>query len=312
MRKILITDDVHSIMISNFENAGFQCDLFPTYTNEDIFNCIEEYEGIIINSKTKMLKKVLDKASQLKFIGRLGSGMEIIDVEYATKKGIQCFSVPEGNRDAVAEHAIGMLLSLFNNLNRADREVKQFVWEREKNRGVELGGKTVALIGYGNTGKALAKKLSGFGVELLAYDKYLSNYSDVYATEASMNLIFEKADIVSFHLPLTAETEYLCDNFFVEKFKKNIFIINTSRGQVINLEKIFFQIKSKKIKGICLDVFENEKPMLYSIYEKKKYSDLYSMDSVMLSPHVAGWTKESKYKIGNLLSKKIINTIYNR
>ena len=249
MRKILITDDVHSIMISNFENAGFQCDLFPTYTNEDIFNCIEEYEGIIINSKTKMLKKVLDKASQLKFIGRLGSGMEIIDVEYATKKGIQCFSVPEGNRDAVAEHAIGMVLSLFNNLNRADREVKQFVWEREKNRGVELGGKTVALIGYGNTGKALAKKLSGFGVELLAYDKYLSNYSDVYATEASMNLIFEKADIVSFHLPLTAETEYLCDNFFVEKFKKNIFIINTSRGQVINLEKIFFQIKSKKLKG---------------------------------------------------------------
>jgi D-3-phosphoglycerate dehydrogenase len=312
MRKILITDAVHPIMVSNFESVGFQCDLFPNYTNEEVFDCIEDYVGIIINSKTKMFKAVLDKAVHLEFIGRLGSGMEIIDIDYAKKKGIQSFSVPEGNRDAVAEHAMGMLLSLFNNLNRADTEVKQFIWEREKNRGVELGGKTIALIGYGNTGKALAKKISGFDVEVLAYDKYLSNYSDDYAQESSIENIFKKADIISFHLPLNADTMYLCDDFYINKFKKDVFVINTSRGKVINLKKILFQIKSKKIQGICLDVFENEKPMSFSIHEKNMYSKLYSLDTVILSPHVAGWTKESKYKIANLLSNKIIHAIYKK
>lgn len=310
MRKVLITDDVHPILISNFEKAGFQCDLFPNYTNEDVFKSIQHYEGIIINSKTKIFKEVLDKAIQLKFIGRLGSGMEIIDVEYAKQKGIESFSVPDGNRDAVAEHAIGMLLSLFNNLNKADQEVKQFVWEREKNRGIELGGKTIAIIGYGNTGKALAKKLSGFGVTVLAYDKYLSNYSDDYVQESTMKTIFENSDIVSFHLPLTEETHYLCDDKFINKFKKNVFIINTSRGKIINLKKIFFQIKSKKIKGVCLDVFENEKPKSFTIDDKNLYSKLYSMDAVIVSPHIAGWTVESKFKIGNMLSNKIINAIY--
>lgn len=312
MRKVLITDDVHPVMIANFENAGFQCDLFPDYTNEDVFNVIENYEGIIINSKTKMFQQVLDKAINLKFIGRLGSGMEIIDVPYAKSKGITSFSVPEGNRDAVAEHAIGMLLSLFNNLNRADAEVKDFIWEREKNRGIELGGKTVALIGYGNTGKAIAKKLLGFDVVVLAYDKYLYNYTDSYAKESSMKEIFEKADIVSFHLPLTEETLHLCDDSFVNKFEKDIFIVNTSRGKVINLEKIIFQIKSKKIQGICLDVFENEKTGTYTENEKKMYSKLFAFNSVVLSPHIAGWTTESKYKIGDILSNKIIDAIYNQ
>lgn len=310
MKKVLITDNVHKIMLSEFEKAGFTCDYFPDITNDDVYNSIEQYEGIIINSRTKMLKKQIDKAKNLKFIGRLGSGMEIIDVEYAKIKEIKSFSVPEGNRDAVAEHAIGMLLSLFNNLNRADKELRNFEWNREKNRGIEIGGKTIAIIGYGNTGKALAKKLSGFDVEVLTYDKYLNNYTDNFAKEATMQEIFKKADIVSFHLPLTKETHFLCNDKYVNKFKKDIFIINSSRGEIIDLEKIFFQIKSKKIKGMCLDVFENEKVDTLSKNEIKFYSKLYELDSIILSPHIAGWTIESKYKIAELLTKKILNNIY--
>jgi len=310
MKKILITDNVHPIMLSKFKKAGFQCDYFPNYTNKQVLDTLHQYEGIIINSRTKIFKKEIDKAKKLKFIGRLGSGMEIIDVEYAKKKGIRSYSVPEGNRDAVAEHAIGMLLSLFNNLNKADKEVKDFKWNREKNRGIELGGKTIAIIGYGNTGKALAKKLSGFDVEVLAYDKYLENYSGVYAKESTMESIYEKADIVSFHLPLTEETQYLCNKDFINKFKKDIYLINTSRGKVINLENIFFQIKSNKIKGICLDVFENEKTETFSKNETELYTKLYALDSTILSPHIAGWTKESKFKIASLLAKKILIDMY--
>jgi len=306
--KVLITDNVHPIMLTDFENSGYECDLQPELTNEDIYNCIESYDGIIINSKTKMFQKVLDKAINLKFIGRLGSGMEIIDVPYAESKGIKCFSVPEANCDAVGEHAIGMLLSLFNKLSRADAEVKDFKWNREKNRGIELGGKTVAIIGYGHTGKAFAKKLSGFDVKILAYDKYLKNYSDDYVEESTMQNIYDNADIVSFHLPLTIETNELCDENYINQFKKELFIVNTSRGSVIKLKEIIFLLKSKKIKGMCLDVFENEKTATYTLKEKELYTKLYSYDSVILSPHVAGWTVESKFKIAKYLTKKILDT----
>lgn len=306
MKKVLITDNVHPIMISEFEKAGFECDYFPDYTNKQMLKNIGKYVGIIINSKTKIFKQQIDEARNLKFIGRLGSGMEIIDVQYAKSKGIKSYSVPEGNRDAVAEHAIGMLLSLFNNLNQGNKEVKNFDWNREKNRGIELGGKTVAIIGYGNTGKALAKKLSGFDVEVLAYDKYLENYSDEFATETSMKEIFKKTNIISFHLPLTEETTYLCNESYIKNFKNDIFIINTARGKVIKLKNLLFQLKSKKIQGICLDVFENEKPETFSEEEKKMYTELYASNSTILSPHVAGWTKESKYKIAKMLAKKIL------
>jgi len=307
MKKVLIVDNVHEVLISNFETAGYKCHYFPDFENEDVLKVIQEYAGIIINSKTQIFKTQIDKAIQLEFIGRLGSGMEIIDVPYAESKGIKCFSVPEANKDAVAEHAIGMLLSLLNNLNRADKEVRNFIWEREKNRGIELGGKTIGIIGYGNTGKAFAKKLSGFGVRVLAYDKYLTNFSDEYVKEATMQNIFEETDILSLHLPLTAETYFLCNADFVQKFKRNIFLINTARGKLINLENILFLLKSKKILGLGLDVFENEKPITFSDEEKSMYKKIYTLDSVILSPHIAGWTNESKYKIGNLLSEKIIS-----
>lgn len=307
MKKVLIVDYVHEIMISNFEQAGYICDYFPDYESQDVLKIISNYEGIIINSKTPIYKEQIDLAAKLEFIGRLGSGMEIIDVEYANTKEIKSFSVPEGNKDAVAEHAIGMLLSLFNNLNRADAEVRRYDWQREKNRGIELGGKTLAIIGYGNTGKALAKKLSGFDLEILAYDKYLKDYSDEYAKESSMEEIFKKANIVSFHLPLTPETNYLCDSDYVQKFEKNVFIINTARGKLINLKNILFLLKSGKILGMCLDVFENEKSKTFIDNERSMYDELYASEAVVLSPHVAGWTFESKYKIAKYLSEKIIN-----
>lgn len=307
MKKVLIVDNVHDILISNFENAGYECHYFPDFENEDVLKVIQDYTGIIINSKTQIFKPQIDKATNLKFIGRLGSGMEIIDVPYAESKGIKCFSVPEANRDAVAEHAIGMLLSLLHNLNSADKEVRNFIWEREKNRGIELGGKTVGIMGYGNNGKALAKKLSGFDVKVLAYDKYLENYSDEYATEVSMEIIFRETDILSLHLPLTDETSFLCNAEFVQKFRKDIFLLNTARGKLINLENILFLLKSKKILGMGLDVFENEKSLTFNSKEKSIYEKLYALESVILSPHVAGWTFESKYKIGNLLSEKIIS-----
>lgn len=307
MKKVLVTDYVHNVLLENFEAAGYVCHYFPEYTQEDVNKNISNYYGIIINSKTKIFKEQLDLASSLKFVGRLGSGMEIIDVSYAESKGISSFSVPEGNRDAVAEHAIGMLLSLFNNLNRADSEVRNYIWDREKNRGLELGGKTIGIIGYGNTGKAMAKKLSGFDVQVLAYDKYLENYGDRFAQEASMDKIFKASDIISFHLPLTPETVNICNDFFINKFEKDIFIINTARGKIIDLEKIYFHLKSKKILGLCLDVFPNEKTVTFTPQEKSIYDNLYALDSVILSPHIAGWTLESKYKIGDYLSEKIIS-----
>lgn len=307
MKKVLITDFVHPVLIDRFESAGYECHYFPKYTQEDVDDKISSYYGIIINSKTKIFKKQIDLAHNLKFVGRLGSGMEIIDIEYAAKNGIKSFSVPEANKDAVAEHAIGMLLSLFNNLNRADASLRNNIWEREKNRGIELGGKTIAIIGYGNTGKALAKKLSGFDVKVLAYDKYLEDYTDIYATEASMKTIFEQADVVSFHLPLTKETENMCDEVYINQFKKPVFIINTARGAIISLEKLFFLLETKKILGLCLDVFVNEKLLTFTTQEKKMYQKLFSFDSVILSPHIAGWTFESNLKIGKFLSEKIIS-----
>lgn len=306
MKKILITDAVHQILIEKFEAAGFECHYYTHYTNKEVLETIHTYSGIIINSKINVNKELLDKAVKLEFVGRLGSGMEIIDTEYADLKGVKYYNSPEGNRDAVAEHAIGMLLALFNNLLRADTEVRKEIWDREKNRGIELKGKTVAIIGYGNTGKAMAKKLSGFDVKVLAYDKYLENFSVEFAQESSMTEIFEKADIVSFHLPLTNETNGMVDDNYLQNFKKNIFLINTSRGKVVKTNSLINSLDSGKILGACLDVFENENPKNYSEQEKISFSQLFNHKKVILSPHIAGWTLESKKKLAQTLVNKIL------
>jgi D-3-phosphoglycerate dehydrogenase / 2-oxoglutarate reductase len=306
MKRVLITDELHPVLIENLENAGYKCDYFTHYTNKEVREHIHIYTGIIINSKIIIDREVLDKGVNLRFIGRLGSGMEIIDVEYAREKGVDCYNSPEGNRDAVGEHAVGMLLALFNNIIRSDAEVRQLIWQREKNRGLELKGKTVGIIGYGNTGKAIARKLSGFEVEILAHDKYLSGFSDEYVKEADMQLIYEKADIVSLHLPLTTETHYLVNDSFINSFTRNIFLINTSRGKIVNTQSLLTALDSGKIRGACLDVYENEQPENYSEEEKKWFTQLFNHKNVILSPHIAGWTHESKEKLASILSEKIL------
>jgi D-3-phosphoglycerate dehydrogenase / 2-oxoglutarate reductase len=308
---VLVTDKVHPILLQGFENAGFECDYRPDVSLEVVRGIIQGYEGLIINSKILVDKYMLDKAVQLKFIGRLGSGMEIVDQVYAKEKGVFIASAPEGNRNAVGEHALGMLLALANNFLKGDREVRQKNWDREGNRGFELMGKTVGIIGFGHTGQSFAKKLAGMDVKVLAYDKYKTYFAEGihYIRPTGMQEIFENADILSLHLPLTKETENLVDDAFINKFAKNIILINTSRGNVVKTTTLINGLKSGKIKGACLDVFENEKPNLFSENEHKMYDELYSFDNIIMTPHVAGWTVESLERLAKVVLEKILKNI---
>ena len=307
MDKILITDAVHSSIIKAIESFGFHVDYIPKMAYEGLEDIIAEYKGIIINSKIIMSRDMIDKASQLSFIGRLGSGLDIIDLPYAAKKGIEVISAPEGNCNAVGEHALGMLLTLSNNLLIADREVKAFKWNREKNRGFELVNRKIGIIGFGHTGPAFAEKLQGFRSEVYVNDKYKKHFANEnrFVRESSLEEIQEKCEIISIHLPLTEETRYFVDKSFLAKCEKSPIIINTSRGKILNVEDVTEALEEKRIKGACLDVLENEKPWTYTAEEKAIYSRLFSMDNVVLSPHIAGWTKESKKKIAETLIKKI-------
>ena len=307
-QKILFIDSVHPVLMGDFIDMGFKCDYFPEYKKEDYEKIIHKYFGVIIRSKIKLNKNILEKANQLKFIGRVGAGLENIDVEFAEKKGIKCFNSPEGSRDAVGEHTVGMILSLLNNLNRADKEVRQGKWNREKNRGIEIKDKTIGIIGYGNMGSAFAEKISGFGAEVIAYDKYKFNYSDKFVTETDLEKIFKATDILSLHVPLTEETIYMVDDNFINKFKKGIYLINTSRGKVVKTNDLVKNIQSGKIKGAALDVLEYE-DLSYENLDKNNFTDafkyLVSSDKVILSPHIAGWTYESEYKLAKVLVDKI-------
>lgn len=304
-RRILITDNVHPLLCEGLEDGGFTVDYQPNVTSEVVNDVIGDYEGLIINSNVYAGKQLLDKANKLKFVCRLGSGLEVIDVEYAKKKGVAAFNSPEGNRNAVAEHALGMLLNLFNHITKANNEVKSKLWKREENRGVELSGKAVGLIAYGNTAEALAKLLSSFGVKVLAYDKYKTGFSDSYVRESSLTAIFEEADVVSLHLPLTPETEYMIDNAFLSSFKKNYWLINTSRGRVLQTEALLQNLENGKIMGAALDVLENEKLETMSAEQKKIFEKLIQHPNILLTPHIAGWTYESKQKIAETLLQKI-------
>lgn len=306
-KKVLITDDVHPLLIEGLKSGGFHCDFLPDISLEEVRTIIGDYHGLIVNSKILVDRVLLDRAPKLRFVGRLGSGMEIIDREYAAAKGVAVLSSPEGNCNAVAEQALGMLLALANNLLRADREVRQKIWHREKNRGFEIMGKTVGIIGFGHTGSSFAKKLSGMGVKILAYDKYKTNYTSdyPYVAESAMQPIFEQADIISFHLPLTEETKHLADQAFVNKCKKGVIFINTSRGQVIKTEDLIAGLESGNIGGACLDVFENEKPHSYSKREQQLFDRLFSFENIVVSPHIAGWTVESKRRLADILLNKI-------
>ena len=309
MQKVLITDGVHPSIIKAIEDLGYEVDYIPKMAYEKLAPIISAYSGIIINSKIIMNKVMIDQATKLHFIGRLGSGLDIIDLPYAAKKGVAVLSAPEGNCNAVGEHAMGMLLALANNMLRADSEVRAFKWNREKNRGFEMEGKKIGIIGYGHTGPAFAEKLQGFRCEVYAHDKYRKHFDqkDRFVRESSVNEIQRVCDIVSIHLPLTEETRFYVDKEFLDACEKSPIIKNTSRGQILDMKDLIDSLEEKKISGACLDVFENEKPNSFTEEEKEMYSKLYQMENVILSPHIAGWTKESKKKIAETLIRKIKN-----
>jgi D-3-phosphoglycerate dehydrogenase / 2-oxoglutarate reductase len=307
--KILFIDTAHPVLMDDLTINGFECHYFQNFERSDYEKIIAAYTGIIIRGKIKLDKDFLSKAKNLKFIGRVGAGMENIDLDYCSETGIECFNAPEGNRDAVAEHAVGMLLMLMNKLRKADREVRQGIWLRAENRGLEIKGKTVAIIGYGNMGSAFAKRLRGFECRILAYDKYKTGFSDIFVEETTMKTIFEKADILSLHVPLTHETTWLVDNKYLNRFSKNILLINTARGKVVKTADLVKKLKSGKVIGAALDVLEYEKLSFEGIESSQLPEDfqyLINSDDVVLSPHIAGWTHESHYKLAKVIADKIL------
>jgi D-3-phosphoglycerate dehydrogenase len=287
---------------------GFNCEFFQGKGKEDLMRSVQDYFGIIIRSRIILDEEILSKATELHFIGRVGAGMENIDVKYAESRGVQCFNSPEGNRDAVGEHATGMLLSLMNNLNRADRQVREGKWKREENRGTEVKGKTIGIIGYGNMGSAFAQRMLGFEATVISYDKYKKNYADGNTIETTLERIFESADIVSMHVPLTEETRFMCGKDFFERFKKNIWFINTSRGAIVNTGDLAELIRSGKVLGAALDVLEYEDSSFenLSVQFPDALRFLLASDKVILTPHIAGWTAESHFKLAKVLVDKIL------
>lgn len=299
--RILITDELHPLLKEGLEQDGFTVDYRPDISAEEVLEIIHDYEGLVINSKVYAGKELLDHAVKLKFVCRAGSGLEVIDLDFAAQKNIAAFNSPEGNRNAVAEHALGMLLNLMNNISKADNEIRSKEWQREQNRGNELAGKTIGLIAYGNTAQSFAKILKGFDVKILAYDKYKTGFEN----ESSLQNIFEQADILSLHLPLTEETKFMIDYKFLSSFKKPIWLINTSRGKVMKTADMLRALNERKIIGAALDVFENEKLSKFNEEEKKIFEQLISDNRILLTPHIAGWTHESKRKIAEVLLEKI-------
>ena len=305
MKKVLITDSVHEYLINGLSGLNYICDLKEGIGVDTVLSIIEDYTGIIINSRIIIDKAFINKAKNLKFLGRTGSGMEIVDLEYAAQKGIRCISSPEGNCNAVAEHALGLLLAMFNNIIKGNLEVKSEIWQREQNRGAELEGKTIGIVGYGHTGSAFAKKLRGFDVEVMAFDKYKKGFNNTFVKEASFKDILNHADVLSLHLPLTKETLCMFNKEVIESFKKPFYLINTSRGKVVNTFDLIDGLESKKVIGAALDVLENEKFENFSESDQAWFLKLKSNPNVTLTPHIAGWSRESKLKMAQVLLEKI-------
>ncbi len=306
--KILHLDTNHPCLISGFQELGFQNDEDYISSKEEIESKIEPYDGIVIRSRFKIDKQFIDKAKQLKFIARVGAGLESIDIAYAEKRGVYLIAAPEGNRNAVGEHALGMILALFNKLKKADNEIRHGKWLREANRGIELEGKTIGIIGYGNMGKAFAKKLKGFDAKVICYD-ILKGVGDENAQQVELEELFDKTDVLSLHTPQTELTNKMINNRLINKFKKSFYLINTARGSAVVTKDLVDGLKNDKILGACLDVLEYEKASFENFYSDKNLPEafqyLIGSDKVLMSPHVAGWTVESKKKLAQTIVDKI-------
>ena len=311
--KILLLDSNHPLITEQLLAKGFILEEDFTSSYDEVLQKINQYDGIIIRSRIPLDKNFLENAQNLKFIARVGAGMENIDLETAKNLGISLINSPEGNRDSVAEHVVGMLLILMNRLFIASEEVKNGIWKREENRGDELLGKTFGIIGYGNMGKATAKRLSGFGVEVIFYD-ILPNLEDEFAKQVSLEELQERADILSLHIPLDASTEYLVDENFISKMKKNFYLVNTARGKNVKTSALVDALKSGKVKAAALDVLEYEKSSFenldistsLSTRNKEDLQFLLESNQVIVTPHIAGWTHQSKEKLAQFIVDKIV------
>lgn len=311
-KRILVTDKVHEILLRGLADSDFEVEYQPDMPYQDVKEQTKLYQGLIINSKVICDQDFLINNNHLDFIGRLGSGLDIIDLETTARLGIAVISSPEGNANAVAEHVMGMLLCLLNNIHMANAEVKEFIWNREPNRGVELEGKVLGIIGFGHTGSALARKLKNWDVRIITYDKYKTDIENKYpyVRQVSLSQLQNEADIISIHLPLTAETDHMIDDVFFKKCKTGIIFINSSRGKIVQSRALLNALVDKKVAGACIDVLENEKFDALSEEEKTIYRNIFNHKRTIITPHIAGWTSESLVKIAQYLLYKV-RTFYN-
>jgi D-3-phosphoglycerate dehydrogenase len=304
-KKCLIIDDMHESIVPSLLEIGIEGDYQPLISRPALLKIIGNYEGILIRSKTDIDKELIDAATKLEFIGRAGAGLDKIDVPYVESRGIEILNAPEGNRDALAEHAMGLLLALLNNLGKADKEVREWVWDREGNRGTELSDKTIGIIGYGYMGQAFVQRLRAFDCRVLVYDKFKKGFGTKNVEEATLEKIYDKADILSLHVPLTNETKGWINKDFIQNFRKDIYVLNTARGELLPTKDLLTLIDSGKVKGAALDVLEKEKFDKLTALEKAIFTDLFARKNVILSPHVGGWTFSSYKRINEVLIGKI-------